>query len=82
MRDSARTREEKQDLEDLRRSFADSYWLGAQIPPVECAAEEWDIDGVYWSKRVFWCNEETSILGSFGIEFAPDSVEITDHWTQ
>lgn len=81
MKDSAASKEEKQDLEDLRRPFADSFWEQAQIPPVE-DAEEWDVDGPYWSRRVFWEDSPQSRVGSFGIEFEPDMVKIRDHWVQ
>jgi hypothetical protein len=77
--DNARTQSEKEDLAEMRRPFADRYWEQADIPAVE-AAEHWDVDGRYWTRRVFWEGGDQSVVGSFSVEFLPDSVEILDHW--
>lgn len=77
--DNARTKEEKDYLAEMRRPFADRFWEGQDIPPVE-AAEHWEVDGRYWTRRVYWEGGDQSVVGSFGIEFVPDSVEILEHW--
>ena len=77
--DTTRTQEEKSFLEEMRRPFADRVWESADLPPVE-AADYWEVDGRYWTRRVYWEGGDQSVTGSFGVEFADDSVGIIDHW--
>jgi hypothetical protein len=69
-------------LEEERRSAAEKAWDAASLPDVE-AVEGWDIDGRFWSRKVFWSNGwKTSVVGSFGVAFEEGSAKILDQWNQ
>lgn len=82
----AKLHEPLEKLEAARRKAADEAWESAKLPNIE-ASDGWTIDGVFWSRKVFWSNpgaESTcgSIVGSFGVAFEADSAKIIDQWHQ
>lgn len=48
--------------------------------------DSWNRDGDIWSRALYWENEDDpdadSVLGSFGVRFAPNSDEIIESWQQ
>lgn len=82
--DTTRTIEEKQFLEELRRPFAEIFWVTQDLPEI-AESENWDVDGRFWTRVVYWepterFPDDSSRKGSFSLEFDRDSVEIIDHW--
>lgn len=72
------------DIGNERRIAADIAFSAAEIGDVE-DSDGWNIDGVYWSCRVYYKNPDPdgdSIAGSYGVQFAPDTAEIVDSWHQ
>jgi hypothetical protein len=69
-------------LEEQRHAAAEKAWDAASLPGVE-AVEGWDIDGRFWSRKVFWSNGwKPSVVGSFGVSFEEGSAKILDQWNQ
>lgn len=66
-----------------REQAAEDVFGDAEIPPIVDIAGDWETNGDYWSVGVYWQNEnfdEDSIIGSFNVEFKPDTSEIIDYW--
>jgi hypothetical protein len=73
-------------LEAQRRDAAEKAWNAASLPDVE-AVDGWDIDGRFWSRKVFWSNPDAestcgSIVGWFRVTFEADSAKIIDQYNQ
>lgn len=75
---------DKAPLETLRREAADKAF--EQYNFGDCGVSksgQWTIDGVYWSRLVYFDNDEGSAARvSFGVEFKPETNEIIDSWVQ
>jgi len=70
-------------LEEQRTLAADKAWSKAKLPEV-ASAEGWNIDGKFWSRRVFWESDDDSgsKLGDFGVEFEEGTDKVIDTWNQ
>jgi hypothetical protein len=73
------------DLDKQRRKAADDAFENATLAPIEDTdGWQWTSGSNIWTRRIYWKNEAThqpSIAGSFGVEFAENSTEIIEFWT-
>jgi hypothetical protein len=70
-------------LEEQRGLAAEKAWCKAKLPEVK-DSEEWNSDGRFWSRKVFWETDDAmgSKVGSFGVEFEDGTDKVIDTWNQ
>jgi hypothetical protein len=69
------------ELENQRDVAADRYFEQADLPEIADTDSGWTRDGIFWSKGIYWENEDQpSLRGSFGVEFCPDTAKIVGDW--
>ena len=74
----------KTDLDKARLAVADQSFAEADFgDSVVGETGGWTIDGNFYSIKVFWEQEDgPSVIGSYGVEFAPESDQVIDTWHQ